>query len=470
MLTHATPDRLVTANDDDAWFTEWRSRELSRIARSGMTYLDYTGSALYPESLVRGDAARLAQVVLGNPHSESRPSRAATGDVESARRAILAFLHADPDEYVAVLTSNASAACRLVGESFPYERGSVLAVTLDNHNSVNGLGEFARARGASLAVIGLDDDLRLQAPRAVLDDASESTSLLALPAQSNFSGVRHPLELVKLARDRGWRVLLDAASYLPSADLRLDEVRPDFVALSLYKIAGYPTGLGALVARREALAELRRPWFAGGTVQWVSVQNRRHQLGPGPEAFEDGTLPFLAAGAVPAALAAVRDAGRERLARHLACLTSELLGGLRTLAHANGAELIRVHGPLDPNARGASVAFSLHDRAGETIPYWEVEEAARVDGIAVRGGCFCNPGCAEAAFGFPSAETRECLERLGDDFTIPRFAACLGDRTVGAIRISLGLGSIRADVQRALAFLRRYLDAEQPVRQRDRAA
>ena len=57
-----------------------------------MTYLDYAGSALYPESLVRADAARLAQAVLGNPHSESGPSRAATGDVESARRAILAFL------------------------------------------------------------------------------------------------------------------------------------------------------------------------------------------------------------------------------------------------------------------------------------------------------------------------------------------------------------------------------------------
>jgi selenocysteine lyase/cysteine desulfurase len=136
----------------------------------------------------------------------------------------------------------------------------------------------------------------------------------------------------------------------------------------------------------------------------------------------------------------------------------------------NGTALVRVHGPLDANARGATVAFSLHDCAGETIPYWDVEEAARVDGFAMRGGCFCNPGCAEAAFGFPAAETRECLTRLGDDFTIPRFAACLGDRTVGALRISLGLGSIRADVHRALAFLSRYLDAEQPVRERERAA
>jgi selenocysteine lyase/cysteine desulfurase len=88
-----------------------------------------------------------------------------------------------------------------------------------------------------------------------------------------------------------------------------------------------------------------------------------------------------------------------------------------------------------------------------------VVEAARVFGIAVRGGCFCNPGCAEAAFEFPAATTAHCLDALGDGFTVPRFASCLGDRTVGAIRISLGLGSVRADVDRVLAFLERYVDS-----------
>jgi selenocysteine lyase/cysteine desulfurase len=31
-------------------------------------------------------------------------------------------------------------------------------------------------------------------------------------------------------------------------------VRPEFVALSFYKMFGYPTGIGALIARRDALA------------------------------------------------------------------------------------------------------------------------------------------------------------------------------------------------------------------------
>ena len=55
---------------DDAWFTDWRRRELARVDQSGLAYLDYTGAALYPASVVQRDAERLLSSVLGNPHSE----------------------------------------------------------------------------------------------------------------------------------------------------------------------------------------------------------------------------------------------------------------------------------------------------------------------------------------------------------------------------------------------------------------
>jgi selenocysteine lyase/cysteine desulfurase len=101
------------------------------------------------------------------------------------------------------------------------------------------------------------------------------------------------------------------------------------------------------------------------------------------------------------------------------------------------------------------VALSLRDHDGRVIPYQEVEDAARREGIAVRGGCFCNPGCAEAAFGFPADTTSRCLDALGESFTVPGFADCLGAGPVGAIRISLGLGSVRGDVERVVDFLAR---------------
>ncbi|MFN8572984.1 MAG: aminotransferase class V-fold PLP-dependent enzyme [Gemmatimonadaceae bacterium] len=447
----------ATDDADDAWFSAWRARELARVVKSGVTYVDYTGAALYPESVVREDCRRLEQAVLGNPHSEHLPSLASTADAVQARRAILDFLHADPAEYACVLTSNASHACRLVGESFPFGPGSHLTLTADNHNSVNGIREYARRRGACVERIGLTSELRLADASGRLNRQIDKPSLLAFPAQSNFSGVRHPLALVSHARDHGWFVLLDAASYLPTADLDLRAYSPDFVALSLYKIIGYPGGIGALVARHEALERLQRPSFAGGTVHWVSVQHNAHRLLQGPAGFEDGTLPFTTLGAVAPALAAARAADRERLSRHLHALTHALLAGCTALQHRHGAPVVRIHGPADTTNRGATVALTLMQADGTAVPFWEGEASAREAGIAVRGGCFCNPGCAEEAFAFAPAATAACLDALGTDFSIPRFAACLGRGPVGAIRVSLGLGSIQSDVDRVLAWLSTFV-------------
>ena len=90
--------------------------------------------------------------------------------------------------------------------------------------------------------------------------------LFAYPAQSNFTGVQHPLAWIERAQANGWDVLLDAAAYVPTNHLDLGRWRPDFCVMSFYKIFGYPTGIGCLLARKTALAKLRRPWFAGGTI------------------------------------------------------------------------------------------------------------------------------------------------------------------------------------------------------------
>ena len=83
----------------------------------------------------------------------------------------------------------------------------------------------------------------------------------------------------------GARHGFDAAAYVPTSQLDLSKVHPDFVPISFYKIFGYPTGMGALIARKEALSKLHRPWFAGGTVKIVSVKAFDHYLADGEAAF-----------------------------------------------------------------------------------------------------------------------------------------------------------------------------------------
>ena len=447
----ASADDAVAPRRDAAWFGALREREFARLDRSGEAYLDYTGSALYAESQVRRHLELLAESILGNPHSESVASLRSTEIIEDARRSTLAFFGADPNEYEVVFTANASGALRLVGDAFAFRRGSRLMLSADNHNSVNGIREIARVRGAEVHYVPLDDELRIEGEERLLTPVT-APSLFAFPAQSNFSGVQHPLALVDVARRAGYAVLLDAAAFAPTNALRLDVVRPDFVALSFYKMFGYPTGVGALIARREALAALERPWFAGGTVEFVSVQHRTHLLKAGAEGFEDGTPNFGAIAALDAGLELLGDAGMANVKRHVGGLTTLLLAELPGLRHRNGRKMTRVYGPTDSRARGGTVAFNVVDRFGRVVPYQRVEQTALRRGVSIRGGCFCNPGAAERAFGFPASASAACMERARrEGFSVPSFAECLGGEiAVGAVRASLGIASNERDIQRLL--------------------
>ena len=438
---------------DAEFFRALRAREFSRLDESGQAYLDYTGSGLYGESQVRWHRDWLAARVLGNPHSENPASLAATDEVERVKARVLAFFGADPGEYELVFTANATAALKLVGEAFPFEPGSRFVLGTDNHNSVGGIREYARRAGAECFCLPLDAELRLDDPEAHMGDAGTGPSLFAFPAQSNFSGVKHPPSLVATARERGFRVLVDTAAFAPCTPLHVGKWRPDFACISFYKLFGYPTGLGALLARKEALAELRRPWYAGGTVDFVSIQNELHQLRPEGGGFEDGTLDFLGIAALAPGLDLLHEIGMERLERRVQALTGYLLEGLAGLRYGD-QPAVALYGPRTTEARGGTVSFNLLDRDGRPIPYEQVEAAARDHGVSVRGGCFCNPGAAEVAFDMPASATRACLEKLRDGFSLAKFRECLGGGVaVGAVRASVGMATVREDLDRLMAVL-----------------
>ena len=141
---------------------EWRRTEYGRLDTTQQIYLDYTGGGLYAESQLDAHMAILKTQVLGNPHSANPTSLAMTDMVEGTRSYILHYFNADPAEYIAVFTMNASNALKLVGESYPFAPGSQYVLTYDNHNSVNGIREFARGKGASFTYVPLTTpDLRI---------------------------------------------------------------------------------------------------------------------------------------------------------------------------------------------------------------------------------------------------------------------------------------------------------------------
>ena len=69
-----------------------------------------------------------------------------------AREAVLTFFNA-PAGYTVIFTANASAALKLVGESYPFRPGGSFILGADSHNSVNGIRTFALQGGAKVCYL-----------------------------------------------------------------------------------------------------------------------------------------------------------------------------------------------------------------------------------------------------------------------------------------------------------------------------
>jgi selenocysteine lyase/cysteine desulfurase len=443
---------------------DWRETQYNRLDANEQIYLDYTGGGLYSESQLEEHVELLRTSVLGNPHSANPTSLAMTDLVEDTRRYVLRYFNASPDEYIAIFTANASGALKLTGEAYPFTPASHYILTFDNHNSVNGIREFAKTRGAQVTYVPVTSpDLRID--EAKLEDILKSVdrsqnNLFAFPAQSNYSGVKHSLDLIEQAHGKGLDVLLDAAAYVPTNRLDLGMVKPEFVAVSFYKMFGYPTGIGALLIRKTVFKKMKRPWFAGGTVNFASVQGSGFYLAPNEAAFEDGTINYLNIPAIKTGLQHLEKVGIDAIGKRVHCLTGWLLNNLLSIAHSNGNPMVRIYGPADTEMRGGTVTMNFYGPDERLLDYRRIEELANAEGISLRTGCFCNPGAGEIAEGLTTEDMLAGLDE-GPELSLPHFLKIIqhrGNKSAGAIRISVGLATNFADVYRFMHFVAGFRD------------
>ena len=447
------------------------------------------------------------------------------------RARTLAFFGADPDEYDLVFVANATAAIKLVADGFRdycataaaeddaaaagRGAGGALAARFkwlrrgrrrrrkekraaeihflyhgDAHTSVVG----ARELSARHRCLGSDADVArwIRGLPAGTDGApAGAVSLFAYPGQSNMTGRRLPLSWsadVHRAGAGAVYTLLDAAALATTKPLRVSEWEPDFVAVSFYKIFGFPD-LGALLVRRPPPSPAAPPpgriltarrYFGGGTVDMVAALDASWHVrkrGALHDALEEGTVPFHSVVALGHALDAMERVygGLANVGRHTARLTAELHAMLAGLRHACGAPVVRVHN--EPGARfgdaevqGATVAFSVlgappppssssSELDGEkqrrheqpVFGYGQVERLADARGIHVRSGALCNPGGFATYLGWTAEDLAAAL-RAGHSCSSPREVALV--KPTGVVRVSLGACSSRADVLRLVDFLR----------------
>lgn len=212
--------------------------------------------------------------IYSNPHT----SKLTEDHIDQVRYKILNWFNTTCDEYSVIFTSGATAALKLVAETFNFGDSSNghFVYLRDNHTSVLGMREIVKT--SNIICVERNDFMNGKFHESTEND---SNTLLVFPAQCNFNGFKYPLNAIRRfqtanekmpVEDSKRFVCLDAASFVSTNPLDLNKWRPDFVCLSFYKIFGYPTGLGALIVSRRGEQVLNKSYYGGGTVK-ISLSN-----------------------------------------------------------------------------------------------------------------------------------------------------------------------------------------------------
>jgi molybdenum cofactor sulfurtransferase len=418
--------------------------------------------------------------LYGNPHSDSTPSAVAGHRIDAIREKALRFFKADPEEWDLVFVANATAAIKLTIECLTDHAASThkqmwYGYHRDSHTSLVGIRELTTTSRCFASDNEVEKWIECGGVGGPLP---RQLGLFAYPGQSNMTGRRLPLTWPGMIRQKVLRAntytLLDAAALASTAQLDLSNTResPDFVALSFYKIFGFPN-IGALLVQKSSAHVLtKRKYFGGGTVDMVVTINdtwHARKTATIHDALEDGTLPFHSIFALDHAINAhKRLYGSEPMkfiSRHTAQLSKQLYDNLSNLRHRNGKSVIRMYKEPstvygDSKTQGATIAFNVLKSDGSLVPYTEVEKAANGHDIYIRSGSLCNPGGMATYLEWTPAEMKAAFAS-GHRCSNP--TEIVGGKATGVVRVSLGGMSTSSDIRALISFLRAsYVDTTAP--------
>ncbi len=361
----------------------WHYLDTAATAQKPRPVIDAVARALGPDyaTVHRGVYARSADMTLA---------------YEAARRRVAEFIGGREAEVV--FTRGATEAINFVAASWgganlrPGDR--ILLSLLEHHSNIVPWQLVAERTGAEIDVCPLTEDGRidLDAAERMLSPAHK---IVAFAHVSNVLGsVLDAGRAAELAHAVGARLLLDGCQAVPRMKVDVAALGCDLYAFSAHKLYG-PTGVGALWARAEILAEM--PPYQGGGAMIDRVTFEKTTYAPAPQRFEAGTPAITEAIGFAAACDYVADLGIEAVERHEAALVGELREILR------GMNDVTLFGPEDSAGIVSFAMDGVHPHDLGTI----LDEA----NVAIRAGHHCAqplmehlgvPATARASFGIYS--------------------------------------------------------------------
>lgn len=371
-------------------------------------------------------------------------SRISTHAYERSREIVSDFVGADTNQYTVVFGKNSTEAINLIARLFPLSRDDVVLVSMMEHHS----NDLPFRSAAHVVRVACDSSGRLDEADFERKLAAHAgrVKLVAISGASNVTGFINPLHrLARKAHSAGAHILVDGAQLAPNRPIHMGDLEDpehlDYLAISAHKMYA-PFGIGALVARRDALSREEPVLRGGGTVNIVT-EDWVEWTDP-PYRFEAGTPNAVGAVALAAACKALNSIGMQRIAEYEAELTAYALQRLQSVPG------IRLYGDPDPSRaweRLGIIPFNL-----ATASHFLVAAILSAEyGIGVRSGCFCAHPYILHLLGLSAVEA--------DQIRLEMRANNRGNMP-GMVRVSLGIYNTCEEIDILIEALTRIAGGE----------
>jgi len=275
---------------------------------------------------------------------------------ESVRAKIAQLLRAKPEE-IAVTTS-VSAGLNSIASALNFSGTRNKVIVSDFEFPTNAqIWHAQEPRGAQVVHVhrGANGDIPLEMFEQEID---ERTQLVAITHVCYRNGAKLDIPgIVRLARAKGARVLLDCYQSVGSIDVDVKALDLDFAVGGMFKYLLGTAGIGFLYVRDSLVRSLvpaNSGWFAQADVNAMDITANR----PAPSArrFEAGTPPVVNCYAAEAGLTMLLGVGIAPIERRNYALTQRCLAGLETMGWKSVTS-------TEQTRRGATVAVPSRDSA-----------------------------------------------------------------------------------------------------------
>jgi selenocysteine lyase/cysteine desulfurase len=296
-----------------------------------------------------------------NAYMDDRLQVGANWDVwvtknEAVRRSMAAVLRAATDEIA--VTASASAGLNALASAFDFTGPRNKVVVSDFEFPTNAqIWHAQEPRGARIVHVPrtAQGDIPLESFARLID---EETQLVAVTHVCFRNGARLDIPgIVRLARERGARVLLDCYQAVGGLTVDVKQLDVDFAVGGMLKYLLGTAGIGFLYVRGSLIPTLtptHSGWFAQEDIFAMDITANR----PAPSArrFEAGTPAVVNCYAAEAGLRIILEAGTDAIEERIRALTRRCMSGLESIGWASVT-------PAEDERRGPMVCVPAHDVA-----------------------------------------------------------------------------------------------------------